>query len=310
MQRNSQQRVATVIVTYNGEQWIDHCLQSLLASVYPTDIIVIDNCSTDRTVVLIKQKYPYIHLIENRDNKGFGQANNIGIRQALERCADYVFLMNQDAWVAPDAIGRLVEAAKNNEMYGILSPVHFNGKGNALDHGFAHYAGVSDYLQLEKQHGADLLFPLPFVNAAFWLIPAEVVRKVGGFDSCFFYCGEDVNWVHRLAFHGYKVGVVPLAHAFHDRSVRPLSHDKQLHLNNVYHWCEALNIQRSLFASFLYGPMALLKRWIVSLFFQWNRPDAEVYGKECIKMLTAWKRVMRHRSFYLHKQDFWHKAIE
>lgn len=295
-------RVATVIVTYNGRQWIDRCVQSLLRSDYPTDIIVVDNCSTDRTVTILRHDYPAVILIENRENSGFGQANNIGMCEAMRLNADYVFLMNQDAWVNPDTIGRLVEAAVTHSDYGIISPVHFNGNGDALDTGFAHYASLESPEQLS--HCTDDLVELPFVNAAFWLIPIEVVRQVGGFDPFFFYCGEDVNYTHRIHFHSYKVGFVPSAYAFHDRGKRLPDRVKQVRLNCLFHWCEAFNVTRNSFGSFCYGPLALCKRVLVAL-LKCEVSDFKMYGQELWRMVTSWKMVLANRKFYTDKTNFW-----
>ena len=92
-------RVLTVIVSYNFEPWIERCLSSIRDSDYPSDLVVIDNASTDRTVSIIAERYRWIRLVRSRKNLGFGQANNIGMRMALEENYEYVFLVNQDAWI-------------------------------------------------------------------------------------------------------------------------------------------------------------------------------------------------------------------
>ena len=88
-------RVLTVIVSYNFEPWIERCLSSIRDSDYPSDLVVIDNASTDRTVSIIAERYRWIRLVRSRKNLGFGQANNIGMRMALEENYDYVFLVNR-----------------------------------------------------------------------------------------------------------------------------------------------------------------------------------------------------------------------
>ena len=101
-------RVLTVIVSYNFEPWIERCLSSIRDSDYPSDLVVIDNASTDRTVSIIAERYRWIRLVRSRKNLGFGQANNIGMRMALEEDYDYVFLVNQDAWIEANTVGTLV----------------------------------------------------------------------------------------------------------------------------------------------------------------------------------------------------------
>jgi GT2 family glycosyltransferase len=89
---------------------------------------VVDNNSADDTVNFIKANYPEVTLLEQNKNLGFGKANNIGISLAMKNEADYVFLLNQDAWVQPDTIEKLVSAHQREPQFGILSPMHLNGK--------------------------------------------------------------------------------------------------------------------------------------------------------------------------------------
>ena len=92
-------RILVIIVSYNFERWIDRCLGSLRESVHPVDTVVIDNCSSDSTTQLIEQRYPEVRLIKNKENLGFGRANNIGMEIAISEGYDAVFLLNQDAWI-------------------------------------------------------------------------------------------------------------------------------------------------------------------------------------------------------------------
>jgi N-acetylglucosaminyl-diphospho-decaprenol L-rhamnosyltransferase len=123
--------IYSIVVTYNGSKWLDKCFGSLLNSTVSTKIIAIDNKSTDGTPDEIRLKFPSVEVIETGKNLGFGKANNIGLTRALNENADYVFLLNQDAWVEPDTIGKLISTQSSE--YAILSPVHLNGQGDALD---------------------------------------------------------------------------------------------------------------------------------------------------------------------------------
>ena len=138
---NKRSRVLTIIVSYNFEPWIERCLGSLERSHYPTDVVVVDNASTDCTVEILAEKYRWIRLVRSQRNLGFGQANNLGMQMALDGNYDYVFLLNQDAWIDPDAIGTWVELSCRYPDYGVISPVHLNGTGECLDSSFARYIG-------------------------------------------------------------------------------------------------------------------------------------------------------------------------
>ena len=107
-------RILAIVVTYNGMKWVDRCLGSLVMSRTPADVIVIDNGSQDGTQEYIAENYPEVKLVSTGENFGFGKANNIGLKHALEKGYEYVYLLNQDAWVYPDTLGVLMEAMEND----------------------------------------------------------------------------------------------------------------------------------------------------------------------------------------------------
>ena len=212
-------KIIAIVVTYKGEKWIDKCLDSLLYSTVPVQVLVIDNASGDNTVNLIRQKYPTVEIIETSANLGFGKANNIGLKKALEQGADYVFLLNQDAWVEKDCIEKLVGVADVNKGYGIISPFHYNYDGSAPEKYFndwviGHYtAGYTNDLHLKQ---VKRLYPSAFIHAAAWLLPVSTIKKVGGFDPLFFHTGEDNDYVQRLFVKHLKIGFVPAALVYHE----------------------------------------------------------------------------------------------
>lgn len=209
-------KVFTIIVTYNGLKWIDKCISSVLEQ---STVVIVDNNSSDGTSKIITEKFPEVVLLPQDKNRGFGIANNIGISYGLKNGADAVFLLNQDAYVGKDCIENLVKISKIKTDYGIISPLHFNGNGNALDYSFQKLAYMSPLISdlITKQYSKDI-YDFKFINAAAWFIPKDVFLKVGGFDPMFFMYGEDDNFSQRVLYHGFKVGVIPSAEIFHDTS--------------------------------------------------------------------------------------------
>jgi len=217
--------VITIIVTYNGLKWIDECLKSVQASKYPSRIHIIDNGSTDGTIDFIREHYPEVELTASPRNLGFGQANNIGMKKAVDERADYVFLLNQDAFVEPETIGSLIGVHALDPSLGIISPLHLNGKGTAMDANFLEYflrSAVTEWAEgvlLEK--GEQTLVRTDFVNAAAWLITADCLQRTGGFDPVFFHYGEDDNYAQRVRYRDFGIGVLTKARIRHDRESRP-----------------------------------------------------------------------------------------
>ncbi|SHM95167.1 glycosyltransferase family 2 protein [Flavobacterium xinjiangense] len=210
-------KVLTIIVTYNGMDWIDKCLKSIVGQ---SEVVVVDNNSSDDTVTYIETNFPSVKLLSQTTNYGFGIANNIGINYALQNEADAVFLLNQDAFAQTDCIKKLITAYQQNSYYGIISPIHLNGNGSAVDYSFLKIVSPFNASSLVSDlivgcYSKDI-YEIYFINAAAWFIPKDVFYKVGGFDPLFFLYGEDDNYCQRVLFHGFKIGIIPNAIIYHD----------------------------------------------------------------------------------------------
>lgn len=214
-------KVFVIIVAFNGKRWYDRCFGSLRLSTIPVQTIVVDNASNDGSVEYIKERFSEIHLIASQENLGFGRANNMAMRYALDHGCDYVFLLNQDAWVETDTFERLIDIHQRHPEYGILGPVQVNAeKTKVLD-------GVIQFLinpdNVNKQMFSDFVmgtiaevYPVAEINAAAWLLPRNTLETVGGFDPIFLHYGEDWNYLSRVLYHKLKVGLTPHIQVVHD----------------------------------------------------------------------------------------------
>ena len=225
LDRNSRDsNCCTIIVTYNGEKWIQNCLSSLFSSNYTSDVIIIDNGSTDNTVELIEKFPNQIQLIKTGKNLGFGGANNIGIKLGLKLGYSYFFLLNQDTWVEPDAIQLLIEGVDTNKEFGILSPIHMTGRGDAFDKNFKKFVRRNKFVDVpfEESNLGKHKSPIQvtFVNAAAWMIPRQCIEKVGVFSPLFYHYAEDNNYCHRVISKGLKIGIIKESVIYHDREYR------------------------------------------------------------------------------------------
>ena len=254
-------KILVIIVSYNFERWIDLCLGSLRQSTHSIDVVVIDNASKDRTIQRITQNYPEVRLVESQSNLGFGRANNIGMQIALSEGYTHLFLLNQDAWIEPDTIGTLASLSLEHPEYGVLSPVHLTGKGDKLDPGFGQYARIQNTTELPNNELVDI----PFVNAALWMIPISVLKKIGGFCPLFYHYGEDKDFINRLNYHHFKVGYSPKVFGYHDREYRPVTHRGFLQNEYVYHLSEYANVNYPWIKAFGYGFLAIAKKMMKAL---------------------------------------------
>jgi len=226
-------KIFVIIVCYNGRQWYERCFESLRASALPIQMVVIDNASSDNTVEYIKKNYPEITLIESDKNLGFGQANNRGMRYALDHGADYVFLLNQDAWIEPNTLCELARIHQSQPKYGVLSTMHLNVGKNAIEALLLNR--IVDYKTTDPLLVNDLYFnklldvyDTKYVNAAGWLLPKSTLEIVGGFDPIFYHYGEDDNYLNRVFYHQFKVGICPKLRIVHDANpIRNLYYERE-----------------------------------------------------------------------------------
>jgi GT2 family glycosyltransferase len=210
-------RVLSIIITYNASKWLDTCIGSLTNSDFPTDIVVVDNASSDDTVAMIRENYLDVikWFFPLNENLGFGKAHNLAFSKVELSDYDYVFLLNQDAGVEPDAIRKLTEIMNDRPDIGICSPVHMYSD-EIMDRAFSSYlAGrrVGKFRVKEQD-----CVEVTFVNAAIWLLRTEALDKVGYFNPIFDHYGEDSNYAQRLIHTGYKIIIATGVKGFHYRS--------------------------------------------------------------------------------------------
>lgn len=228
-------KVLTIIVTFNAMQWAERCFISLTKSTIPLDVFVVDNGSTDGTQDFVKIKFPYFNFIQSRDNLGFGRANNIGLRYALDNGYDYVYLLNQDAWIQPNTIEELIKISVRNPEYGILSPFQMNKDLIHIDKAFAEsvcgYKSNPDILNDFFNDTINVVYSASNVMAAHWFMTRQCIEKVGGFSLTFEHYCEDNNYEDRMLYWGLKMGVVPSLRVVHDREFREYSSQKKIYLS-------------------------------------------------------------------------------
>lgn len=230
-------KIIVVVVTYNAMRWAERCFSSIRNSNMPLDCIVIDNMSSDSTVDYIKTNFPEIILVQPDENLGFGKGNNLGLQYAIDHNYDYVYLLNQDAWLYPDTIEQLLSVHEKYGDIGILSPMQIQANEFFLDENFAdgtcRYSSNKDiindlYFKRDKDY-----YEVPFVMAAHWLISKACLLSVGGFSPVFLQYGEDGNYAARTRSKGFKIVIVPGARAVHDRENRQMSKKQLIYLSYV-----------------------------------------------------------------------------
>ena len=224
-------RVCIVLVNWNGKKDTLACLESLANDAYGNkEIIVVDNGSTDDSVLAIAAAFPSVTLIEAKTNLGFTGGNNVGIRHALQNKAEFVYLLNNDTTVEPEATGALVCAAAANAQFGLLMPViyyydhpsepWFVGSSLNLQRGIALHR--NDRLPDKLEDPKDI----PWASGCAMFVRAELMARIGGLDNRFFIFWEDIDFSLQVLRLGFRAVIVPQAKIYHKVSRSAVSSTK------------------------------------------------------------------------------------
>ena len=220
-------QLSVIILNYNVRYFLEQCVFSVQKALEGIDseIIVIDNASSDDSCEMMKTKFPHIKLIENQDNLGFPKANNIGVAQAN---GEYICILNPDTVVAEDTFSKILNTKNWQLNTGIIGCKLIDGAGNFLPESkrgvptpwvaftkifglykISNYFGkyYAQHLSENESGKVDILV------GAFMMMKRELYLKVGGFDeNCFMY-SDDID----LSYLVLKAG--KSNYYFHETSV-------------------------------------------------------------------------------------------
>jgi O-antigen biosynthesis protein len=213
--------LSVIIVNYNVKYFLEQCLHSVLKASrdIPTEIFVVDNHSADGSTELIRERFPRVQLIANKENIGFSRANNLAIRKAQGR---YILLLNPDTVVEEDTFNKVIQFMDEHPDCGGLGVKMIDGKGNFLPESkrglptpwvaFCKMSGLSGLFPRSKRFGKyhlsyldkNKIHEVEVLAGAFMLLRKETLEKTGLLDEAFFMYGEDIDLSLRILKSGYK----------------------------------------------------------------------------------------------------------
>lgn len=215
------EKIAIIILNWNGKQDTLACLESLDKLSYPNyEVIVVDNGSTDDSALVLQKTYPHHLHIVNPHNLGFAEGNNVGIRLALERGAELIFLLNNDTVVAPDILERFVETFRTYPKAGILgAKICRMDQRETLDHlggMWNRKMGKFDFVgSREAENCWQETQALDYVCGAGLIVRKSVIEKIGLLDPRFFLIWEESDYCFRARRAGFQVLTCPKAKLWH-----------------------------------------------------------------------------------------------
>ena len=210
--------VSVVILNRDGRSHLEACLSSLLSQTWGnTQIILVDNGSTDDSVSFVRQNYPTVRILELGENSGFSAGNNRGMEVAD---GDHVFFLNNDTEVSPFCIEEMMLVAGRHPDAAAIAPklkfqhgrAFIQGIGNSVrgvNWGSDNYIGFLDLGQFDD---AGDVFSACFGAA---LIDRRVWECVGPLDEAYFFYYEDSDWSYRARAMGFRIVSAPRAVVYH-----------------------------------------------------------------------------------------------
>ncbi|OGI21590.1 MAG: hypothetical protein A3J06_00960 [Candidatus Moranbacteria bacterium RIFCSPLOWO2_02_FULL_48_19] len=244
-------RVGIIVLNYNGKRCLPACLNSLNRLEYPDkEIIIVDNHSSDDSLLAAEKTFPQFIFVRNRENEGFAKGINVGIRAALARGAEYCWLINYDTEVDPSALTRLIAVAQKYPQAGLLSPVIYPvrechaglsqdtfSSSSIKPHTIREFSnevyekenqrpwfakGKINFFRMRALHTqpakkelARESYSSEFLTGCALLVKKELVEAIGLLDERFFLYYEDADYSLRAASAGFACLVVPGARVWH-----------------------------------------------------------------------------------------------
>ncbi len=217
-------RVGIIVLNYNGGTGLLACLQSLDDLDYRAkDILVVDNHSTDDSLVAAEKKFPHFTFIHNSKNEGFAKGMNSGMRLAVSKGAEWCWLFNCDALAYPQTLTTLISVAQENPQAGLLSPMIYEAGNNRV--WFA--KGEIDFWRMRTRHiqptQQELIaknYPSEFLTGCALLIKKKLIQTIGFLDETFFLYYEDADYSLRASLAGFACLVVAESRVAHSETSR------------------------------------------------------------------------------------------
>ena len=214
-------KLTVVIVNYNVQHFLEQCLHSVEKALRKTsgEVWVVDNNSVDGSTDMVKNKFPWVHLVESKINLGFSKGNNLAISKAS---GEYILLLNPDTLVEEDTFIKMLTFMDEHPATGGLGVKMVDGQGHFLPESkrglptpavaFYKIFGLAALFPKSKTFGKyhlgfldkDKNHDIEILSGACMLLRKSVIEKVGMLDETFFMYGEDIDLSYRIVKAGFK----------------------------------------------------------------------------------------------------------
>ena len=221
--------VSIIIVNWNAKKYLKECIESLLLQTFTDcEIILVDNASSDDSVSFVKENFSQVKIIQNKDNIGFAEGNNIGIKNSTGKI---IVLFNPDAVADKKWLSILVDTLQSSEkIAAVTGKMYYLGDQYGKDAVFCTWSKINPYSAAPYNfHNNELVSKVDYLSGAAMVVKRDVLEKIGLMDSDYFLYFEETDLCARIIRAGYDLMYVPDAIVWH--AVSPLSNSE----NKVYY---------------------------------------------------------------------------
>jgi len=218
--------VSIITVTWNNAKDIVNCINSIKKQTYTDfEILLIDNNSNDNSVDIVRKHYPDIQIIENKQNLGFAEGNNIGIQKASGEILAFV---NPDVILDPDWLNNLVtKLQSSNKIGGVVGKIFYLGEKYPKDAIFCTWSKIDPFTAIPYNFtNNESASKVDYLSGATMVVKKEVIDTVGLLDANYFLYFEETDWCARMIRAGYDLIYVPNALSWHAVSTSTYSDEK------------------------------------------------------------------------------------
>lgn len=214
--------LAIIIPNLNGGQMTADCIRSLLANdAIDFEIVIVENASTDSSVEMLRHEFPAVTILPQAQNLGFASACNVGLRHALANRVEYLLLLNNDTFAAPNFLHAMLRVIQSDPRIAAVCPkIYFAARPQTL-----WYAGgdFSLWTAHPKHRGwkqtdrgqFDQQSQITQATGCAMLVRSSAIHDVGLLDAQFFAYVEDLDWSIRFLRRGYRLAFAPEARLWH-----------------------------------------------------------------------------------------------
>jgi GT2 family glycosyltransferase len=270
------------VLNWNAPERTIRCLESLQKCKYLNKTIqVVDNASSDNSIIKIKEVFPQIKIIRSTENLGYAGGHELAVREAKQMGADLFWILNNDLTVVENSLTELVEAYLNSNKACLFGSVSFEGNNMPVDASwnisntgvveFTSFINLKPYYQTNGNLLKEKFITVANLHGCSLLIPFKVIKQHGFIDTSFFLYGEEIDYCLKLNRVGVKSILVISSKVMHE------SQGSYKHNNKL----------KKVMAYYLTRNVLILDKRYRSRKFYYKklRYNCEIYLKELINLL-------------------------